>query len=295
MASTFINEINSIISGYQITPENVLNLDQLPRYYEQSSNKTLAFVGAKKVEIVKAVNNHKRFTFTPLISASGSMEKIHILFSNLKRVPKNLNLGCIVEVNQSGMWNKQIFERFIEKHVLTRPQTNENTLKSLLIVDSFSGHLGLEDKYLIIRYVPPRLTGILRVLDVYYNRGFQQYYGSKYDTWLSLNIDNPTIFTKNGNLKAVPYSIIVDWCLSYQKQVSSELIKNGFKGCGISFDSFSLDQCHSQLKFLLKKENEETEKLSMNQIFYSDVKLVNISQWDLKSEYQFLILSLRKK
>ncbi len=287
LAKDFITDLNSTIQNYEILPENILNLDQVPRYFEQSSNKTLAFVGTKKVELMKAVNNHKRFTFTPLISAAGIVEKIHVLFSNLKRVPKNLDSQCIVEVNKSGMWNRDIFENYKTKHILTKVQTKYKNLKTLRIVDSFSGHLGIGDKYLnqnlIIKYIPPRMTSILQVLDVYCNRGFQQFYGSKYDEWLDANINNSNLFTTRGNLRTVPYATIVDWCLLYKEQVNSDLIKNGFKGCGISFETFCVDQCHSHLRNLIEEE-DYPEKLRLDQVFYSDTNTFNISEWDLTSE-----------
>ncbi|OAF68762.1 hypothetical protein A3Q56_03482 [Intoshia linei] len=209
------------------------------------------------VELVKAVNNHKRFTFTPLISASGVMEKILILFTNLniKRIPKNLNQKGIVEVNKT--------------------------------VDSFSGHLGIEDKYeeetLIIRYIPPGMTGILQLPDFFCNKGFQQYYRNEYDNWLAHNIDNNDIFTVNRNLKKVPYSKIVDWCLNYKDQVESGLIQKRFKEFGILFGTFYVDQCHSQLKNLILEKIKK--KISLNRIFYSDIHFINISEWDLEVEY----------
>ncbi len=239
---------------------------------------------------MKAMNNYKRFTFTPLISASGVMKKIHVLFANLKRVPKNLNQGAIVEVNKSGMWSKAILEEFIRKVILTRHNTKFKKRKTLPILNSFSGHLGLEDIFknqnLFIRYIPPGMIGILQVLDVFCNRSFQQFYGDKYDTWLSQNINNNECFTPNGNLRTVPYTTVVDWCVEFKDQFCSSSIVKGFEKCGVAFNQFSKDQCHSALREILTS-GEITEDDQSNTIFYPDTTLLNLQDWNLEKEYDF--------
>ncbi len=138
-------------------------------------------IGAKQVELVKAANNHRRFTFTPLISADGNIEKIHILFGNLKKIPKNLNTEVLMDVNKTGMWSKVLLEKYINNYLLKRVNTKSKGQMTLLLIDSFSGHLGLDNKYkkdnLLIRYIPPGMTGVLQVLDVFCNRGFSNSMG----------------------------------------------------------------------------------------------------------------------
>lgn len=67
--------------------------------------------GAKNVKLKNASTSHKRITMTPVINAAGAVEIAHILFSNLKNVPKGINPGILADVNMTGMWSEKIADR----------------------------------------------------------------------------------------------------------------------------------------------------------------------------------------
>lgn len=66
----------------------------------------MAIRGAVNVRLLKASTSHKRFTYTPTVTAAGELLESHILFSNLQNVPRNVHAGTFVEVNKTGMWDQ---------------------------------------------------------------------------------------------------------------------------------------------------------------------------------------------
>lgn len=68
--------------------KNILNFDQVPRYFDRSTSRTITGRGSKSAKLRKFASSHKRFTFTPIISLAGKVFAIHLLFSKLLRIPK---------------------------------------------------------------------------------------------------------------------------------------------------------------------------------------------------------------
>ncbi|KAG0434449.1 hypothetical protein DMUE_5180 [Dictyocoela muelleri] len=115
LALEFINNVRALIKLHDIKPKNILNFDQVPRYFEQENSKTLSVKGSKNVLLYKASTSHSRFTFTPIISADGKFIGKHCLFSNLKKVPKDTNNNVYVDVNKTSMWSEEITSAFFRE------------------------------------------------------------------------------------------------------------------------------------------------------------------------------------
>lgn len=62
LAHDFIATAVDLIKTHSIKPKNILNFDQVPRYFEQENNKTITFKGEKNVKLAKASSSHSRFT-----------------------------------------------------------------------------------------------------------------------------------------------------------------------------------------------------------------------------------------
>jgi Tc5 transposase DNA-binding domain/DDE superfamily endonuclease len=137
---SFFKEVQQIINEKKIKPGNILNLDQVPRYYERELTSTIAVKGVKKVLLKKASSSHKRLTVSFTISADGKILAPHVLFSKLKNVPKINN--CIRgAVNESGIWSEKIFHEYMQEVLLKRTETMFNKEPVLLILDSFGVHV----------------------------------------------------------------------------------------------------------------------------------------------------------
>ncbi|KAG0441782.1 hypothetical protein DMUE_0794 [Dictyocoela muelleri] len=84
-AIDFIESTRNIIKKYNIKDKNIIfNLDQVPRYIEQETDRTLGLKSTRNIKLFKADNSHSRFTYTPVITADRKFLGGKNLFSNLK-------------------------------------------------------------------------------------------------------------------------------------------------------------------------------------------------------------------
>ncbi|KAG0434349.1 Major centromere autoantigen B, partial [Dictyocoela muelleri] len=88
LAIGFINSTRKLIEDYDIKLKKIINFDQVPRYFEQENIRTLTLKETKNIMLLKTNNTHSRFTYTPIISASGKFIACHCLFSNLKKTER---------------------------------------------------------------------------------------------------------------------------------------------------------------------------------------------------------------
>lgn len=90
---------------------------QVPRYYENDKASTIATKGSPEILLRKSSTSHKKFTFTPFITASGKFLIKHALFSNLKHIPKTYDQRCKVDVNATAMWNLGLVTKYVDEAV----------------------------------------------------------------------------------------------------------------------------------------------------------------------------------
>jgi hypothetical protein len=262
VADDFIRAVTDMIQKHKIKPSNVLNMDQVPRYFETEGHSTITKKGSKNVVIRKGGSSHKRFTATFLIGMDGHIYSPHVLFSKLKNKP-TVDARVFVDVNHTGMWSDVTINSWLDQILKRRVQTSFHREPVLLLLDAYGPHIKLiesrvlEKLNIFLLMVPKNMTSILQPLDVAINRSFQQYYGKAYDTYLEKAINDSSMQTKAGNVK-VPSSLTVtkwvaDWA---EHHVSVEMIQKAFKVCGIvpSAASFDVNALHQPLRDLLTEE-----------------------------------------
>lgn len=220
IARGFISDVQHMIISYSIAPQRIVNLDQVPRYFETVNSSTIIKRGVKEVVLKKASTSHKRFTFTPVITAAGDILALHLLFSHLKNVPK-IEEGCIADVNLTGMWNDTILTKMID-FIVKKCQSpfRESTL---ILLDSNGTHINFVErkaesfarKNIFFLIIPPKMTGMLQPLDVAVNRGFQQSYNDNYNKHMTIAINSgdPAKRTKSGNIRMPSYFEISEWVI----------------------------------------------------------------------------------
>lgn len=257
LAQEFIAEIQDLITTHNIRPNRIVNFDQVPRYFECENTSTIVKRGTREVLLKKASTSHKRFTFTPVISADGNFLALHLLFSNLKNKPK-VNESCIVDVNKTGMFNMEALTRIIDECIVKKCQTPFRE-PTLILFDAYGTHVKFvqeksdvyEQRNVFLRIIPARMTGLLQPLDVAVNRSFQQAYNDHYTEHLSAAVNNtdPTTRTKAGNVKMPGYQVISEWVSEWASDQTRDSIANAFKVCGlVSRDEFEVDRLHKPLR-----------------------------------------------
>ena len=251
----FLSKVQSIIESNHIQLGNIVNLDQVPRYFECESSTTITKKGSKNVVTKKASTSHKRFTMTPTITADGKVLAVHVLFSKLKKRPR-VDERCLVDVNDTGMMNKECLKRLINDVIIDKVQ-GTTCEPILILLDAYGTHIKFvdnhEEKYkrrnVFFAIIPGSLTGILQPLDVSINRSFQQFYSDKYNDYLSEAVTNEKMQTKSGNIVMPKYTAVSQWVADWSENLNPETITNAFVTCGlVPSNMFDIQKFHKPLR-----------------------------------------------
>lgn len=231
-AQEFIADIQNLITAHNIEPKRTVNFDQVPRYFETENNSTITKKGTREVHLRKASTSHKRFTFTPVITAAGDIIGLHLLLSNLKNKPK-VDPSCVADVNKTGMFNDSNVTTIIDDIILKKCQTPFRD-PILILLDAYGTHTkfvkekgaSYEQRKIFLRVIPAKMTGLLQPLDVAVNRGFQLNYNDHFTTHMNtaINSEDETTRTKAGNVKMPTHLQISEWVRDWAKEQSKEAI-----------------------------------------------------------------------
>lgn len=257
----FIQGVRDFIREKNIALKDVLNMDQVPRYYEDEQKTTITLQGKRKVLMRKANTTHRRFTATFTVSAEGDMLKPHILFSQLKNKPKT-DPHIFSAVNKTGMWSEEILCEYIEKIVLKRYGPLTSLTPQLLILDSYGCHVKIAEskKYerfnLYMILVPARLTNILQPLDVSLNKPFHAHYSANYGDYIEKAVrstpDNKTYRVLRTNaIKTPTHEMASKWVADWCRSVPREMIRRSFEACGIGTGEIDIQRLSQPIKELL--------------------------------------------
>jgi Tc5 transposase DNA-binding domain/DDE superfamily endonuclease/CENP-B N-terminal DNA-binding domain len=307
LVRAFHESVQDLIEEKNIKDKNILNMDQVPRYFESEAKSTITTKGSKNVLMRKAASSHKRFTATFTIGKDGKMLKPHLLFSKLKKLPK-VNNKTMVAVNPTGMWSKQILDSYMQEVILKRPATSLLREPVLLIIDSYGPHIELAEsrkyeKYnVFIRLVPPNMTGVLQPLDVAVNKSFQESFASSYDEYITEAIENDSMQTKIGNPKVPNYETVSNWVLNWSDKFKPESIQKSFFVCGIGpKEEFSIQNLHEPLRTILEEMVDTTDfeekfgKLPREADDYFSTNMDALWFWPKKSATSFFECVLEEK
>ncbi|KAE9050577.1 hypothetical protein PR001_g2244 [Phytophthora rubi] len=229
----FIERAQNLIATHGIKPRNIINMDQVPRYFETEPKSTITARGSREVLLRKGGSSHRRFTATFTITAEGKVLTPHLLFSKLKNRPA-WPPGVMVDVNPTGMWSADILLEHARQVVCGRKETHLYREPVLYIIDSYGCHVKLADSKrleafnVFVLVVPPNMTNILQPLDVAVNRSYQEYYRDQYDEYLGKALKDPLLQTKAGNAKVPRYATVAQWTLDWVASKDSASIKRAF-------------------------------------------------------------------
>lgn len=261
LAIDFIELVHKKCEEFNITRERIINMDQVPRYFENDKNTTITTRGTAEVLLRKSSTSHKRFTFTPFVTAQGKMLKKHALFSNLKNIPRH-DPRCTVDVNHTGMWNERILSKELTDAAKIARGLFSLRSNVLIILDSYGVHTKFISekeehfKSMNIHFaiIPARLTGLLQPLDVCLNRSFQQYFNDCTDAYQADSLREDNNKTKLGNVKMPSSEMVTRWTAEWCDSKSPEEIAKAFDVCGlVPRAEFDIENLHQPLRAAFKQ------------------------------------------
>lgn len=287
IAREYVRSVQALIKEHQIELGNIINLDQVPRYFETENNSTITKKGQREVFLKKSSTSHKRFTFTPVISAAGKFVALHVLFSNLKKKP-TVDARCLVDVNGTGMWNGATIKVVVDE-IIKRCQTVFFE-PMLVILDSYGSHIKFIEEHreryarrkVFFSVIPACMTGLLQPLDVAVNRSFQQHYGDHYTEFVAAGISDTSLQTKAGNIRMPKYSIVSKWVADWAESFPEEAVSKAFQLCGlIPEEMFSIEKLNKPLAECFAPEVDEALWHIRNaEVVTAQTAMIDVDEWE---------------
>ena len=216
--------------------KHIGNMDETPTWFDMPSSKTVNKAGAKTVYMKTSGHEKVRFTTVLVCMADGTKLKPMVIFKR-KTMPKDkFPRGIVVHVHPKGWMDEEGMKVRNDKVWRTRPGGLSKT-RSLLVFDSFSGHLtdgvkrwiNAENTDLCV--IPGGLTSVVQPLDVCLNKPFKDRLRDNWCQWMAREDQD---LTSSGNLKRASLPTVCQWVLDAWEGIKHESVVYSFKKCAIA-------------------------------------------------------------
>ena len=303
----FLHDVVRKIEDNNIPASLVLNLDQTPSKYIQSSRYTMEKEGTKSIPIFGS-SDKRSITATFVITLHGSFLPMQLIYGGKtsKSLPSvefpngfslSANINHYSNSEESIKVIKEIVIPYVEK---SRKNLNLATnFPALLIMDVFRGQMTtavlnlLKANNILLVKVPNNMTHIFQPLDLTVNSWAKDFMREKFATWyagkIKENLDKGEQL-ENIDIKT-PLSVMkplhATWLIELYNALTSEkgksVVVNGWKASGIydavemglsklpSLDPFSeIDQLNIPPSDSYKGEFPQPNDPNVNLHDYSD-------------------------
>lgn len=211
------------------------NTDQTALNFDMPRSTTVEVKGAKTVGVRTTGAEKQRCTVMLAVTADGRKLPPFVVFKR-KTLPKNtLPAGIHVRAQEKGWMSAELMLDWLKTVWGRRP--GALLLPSLLVVDSFRGHLekGVRRRMTEMRtdiaVIPGGLTSVLQPLDVSVNKPFKDNVRRLYTEWMA---EGNHDLTPAGKIRRPSIDMLCRWILEAWSVIPCELIVRSFKKTGIS-------------------------------------------------------------
>ena len=255
---TFLHDIVSKEENNKVPPSMILNLDQTPSKYIQSSRYTMESKGSKSVAIARS-GDKRAITATFVITLEGSFLPMQLIYGG--KTSKSLPAvefpeGFSLSVNPSHYSNIEESIKIMEEIVI--PYLERERKKhdlpidypAILIVDVFRGQMTapvlklLKKNHILLIKVPNNMTNLFQPLDLTVNSLAKAFMKEKFAQWFASQIRQG--LDSNKDIEDIeiktPLSVLkplhAQWLIDlYNELTSSEgrkVVINGWRASGIA-------------------------------------------------------------
>lgn len=211
------------------------NADQTPLTFDMPRNTTVNEKGARSVLVRTSGAEKQRCTVMLAVTADGRKLPPYVVLKR-KTVPKgNFPRGIHIRAQAKGWMTAELMVDWIRTVWGRRP--GALLLPSLLVVDSFRGHLvdsvraELKELRTEIAVIPGGLTSLLQPLDVSVNKPFKDNVRRLYAAWMA---EGQHDLTPGGKIRRPSVEVLCSWIVEAWSGISDELVVKSFKKTGIS-------------------------------------------------------------
>ncbi|KAJ0023466.1 hypothetical protein NQD34_003365 [Periophthalmus magnuspinnatus] len=262
------------VTEHNVTPDHIINMDEVPLTLEFSMGQSVAEKEQKSVNQV--TTGHEKSQFTVVLACCGDGLKLPpmVIFKQ-KNMPKIQYPSVVVAVNERGWMDQEIMNFWLTKCYTKRPDGFCRTRKALLLMDSMRAHITsqFKDKLKVFNsipcIIPGGLTKVLQPLDISVNRSFKTVLRHLWEQWM---IDEHS-FTAARDMRHASFLQVIEWIDQAWSSVTTETIVSGFRKAGIigtgtdseSDDSLSEAEAEAalhlppELSGLFKSDTEDEE------------------------------------
>jgi hypothetical protein len=210
------------------------NMDETPLWLDMPGDTTVAEVGQRSIPIRTTGHDKGRFTVILTALADGKKLKPFIVFKGVRIVQELSRFpGAVVMMSRNGWMNEELTIQYLDKvwgHL--------SFVRRLLIWDAYRCHMTEKVRKHVDKQtktdmciLPGGTTSLLQPADVSWNKPFKSAYRELYNQWM---VSGEHSFTSAGNMRAPTKMTCLEWVVKAWEAVTTEVIINSFKVCGIS-------------------------------------------------------------
>ncbi len=253
---------NHLREKYNITDGNVINLDEVPIWFDCAHELVIDKVAVKRARIKSNARDHMRMTLILAICGDGTKLIPLLIFKSMGKyksvkdqIMKKYQGKLLFETSPKAYSNQEIFLRYLKKIF---PSVTPKIPK-LLLFDTSNTHgylqsqmqvVGpiasfLKKRTVFIGIIPEHTTGIIQCLDTHINKSFKS---QLKDEWSSFMIKNMSDVAENGLVISSLPSARIHLCRFIMRvwdRIPSALIRKSFRDNGFTLatDGSEEDQC----------------------------------------------------
>ena len=249
----YLQDIKVNVELDDIPEEMIVNFDQTGINYVPTGSWTMEHQGSKRVEIA-AADDKRQITAVFAGSFTGDFLPIQLIYKGtttrclpLVKFPADWSITCSSNHWANEVTTKEyIFKIIVPYFVKKREQLKlSNDHRGLVIFDQFRGQITsdvlnlFEENHISIVLIPANCTDRLQPMDISVNKAAKDFLHQRFREWYASQIchkidkdDSSTVDLRLNVVKPLGAQWMIQ-LYDYMK-MHPDIIKNGFKGAGIT-------------------------------------------------------------
>ncbi|XP_064645477.1 serine-rich adhesin for platelets-like [Lineus longissimus] len=239
LITQFQRQIHEIRQEYSIDPSLIINMDEVPIYFDLTGKKMKTSTKVKQEVVVRVTIGRKQhLTLLGAVTGEGKGLKPMLVMKGKSDADIDTPPHCILQVTDKGSVDQGIMVEWIQRVLL--PYTHGRP--SLLVIDSYEPHrvefiMDLFSKYnVIVAVIPEGCNSRLQPVSISVCKLFRSHLKESWfhtvNEAVSKLANMPSAHWTNEEMESVAKWVVKGWEKVWRDNLQT--IKKSFKVCGIS-------------------------------------------------------------